>query len=162
MVSFDVKSSFTNVTLEYAIDLVLQRIYDNGELSTDIMRSELKQMFSLCMKNVHFTFNGDIYLQTEGVAMGSSLVSVLAGIFMVQLKRSLVLVLKDQSSFWKRNVDDTITFIETGSAEYVLSTLNSLDSKVKFTDEAEVNSKLLFLDILLIRQYQNIITTVYR
>lgn len=42
MVSFDVKSSFTNVTLEYAIDLVLQRIYDNGELSTDIMRSELK------------------------------------------------------------------------------------------------------------------------
>lgn len=42
MVSFDVKSSFTNVTLEYAIGLVLQRIYDNGELSTDIMRSELK------------------------------------------------------------------------------------------------------------------------
>ena len=68
------------------------------------------------MKNVHFTLNGDIYLQTEGVAMGSSLVSVLAGIFMVQLKRSLVLVLKDQSSFWKRNVVDTITFIENGSA----------------------------------------------
>ena len=114
------------------------------------------------MKNVHFTFNGDIDLQREGVAMGSSLVSVLAGMFMVQLERSLVLVLKDQSSFWKRNVDDAITFIKTGSAESVLSTLNNLDSKVKFTDEAEVNSKLLLLDILLIRQYQNIITTVYR
>ena len=33
MVSSDVKSLFTNVPLEYTIDLVLERIYYNGELS---------------------------------------------------------------------------------------------------------------------------------
>ena len=93
MVSFDVKSLFTNVPLEYTIDLILKRIYDNGELSTDITRSEMKEMLPLCTKNVHFTFNGDIYLQTDGVAMGSPLGPVLAGIFMVQLERSLVPVL---------------------------------------------------------------------
>ena len=38
MVSFDVKPLFMNVPLEYTIDLVLKRIYDNGELSTDIIR----------------------------------------------------------------------------------------------------------------------------
>ena len=32
MVSFDMKSLFTNEPLEYTIDLVLKRIYDNGEL----------------------------------------------------------------------------------------------------------------------------------
>ena len=42
MVSFDVKSLFTNVPLEYTIDLVLKRIYDNGERSTSIIRSEMK------------------------------------------------------------------------------------------------------------------------
>ena len=83
MVSFDVKSLFTNVPLEYTIDLILKRIYDNGEFSTDITRSEMKEMLTLCTKNVHFTFNGDIYLQTDGVAMGSPLGPVLAGIFMV-------------------------------------------------------------------------------
>ena len=83
MVSFDVKSLFTNVPLEYTIDLILKRIFDNGELSTDITRSEMKEMLTLCTKNVHFTFNGDIYLQTDGVAMGSPLGPVLAGIFMV-------------------------------------------------------------------------------
>ena len=34
MVSFDVKSLLTSVPLEYTIDLILKRIYDNGELST--------------------------------------------------------------------------------------------------------------------------------
>ena len=122
----------------------------------------MKEMLTLCTKNVHFTFNGDIYLQTDGVAMGSPLGSFLARIFMVHLERSLVPVLKDQLRFWERCVDDTITFIKTGSAEYVLSILNSFHSNIEFTYETEVNSKLAFLDVLLLREGQNIITTVYR
>ena len=102
MISFYVNSLFMNVPLEYTIDLILKRIYDNGELSADITRSEMKEMLTLCTKNVHFTFNGDIYLQTDGVAMGSPLGPVLAGIFMVHLERSLVHILKEQLSFWKR------------------------------------------------------------
>ena len=53
MVSFDVKSLITNVPLEYTIDLILKRIYDNGEVSTGITRSEMKEMLKLCKKNVH-------------------------------------------------------------------------------------------------------------
>ena len=34
MVSFDVKALFTNVPLEYTIDLVLKRIYENHEILT--------------------------------------------------------------------------------------------------------------------------------
>ena len=52
-------------------------------------------MLTFCMKNVHFTFNDDIYLQTDRVAMISPLGPVLTGIFMVHLERSLVHVLKD-------------------------------------------------------------------
>ena len=78
------------------------------------------------------------------------------------MERSLVPVLKDQLSFWKRYVDDTITFIKTGSAEHILSILNSFHPNIEFTYETEVNSKLTFLDILLLREGQNILTTVYR
>ena len=48
MVSFDVKSLFTNVPWEYTVDLILKRIYDNGELSTDMTRSKMKEMLKLC------------------------------------------------------------------------------------------------------------------
>ena len=58
--------------------------------------------------------------------------------------------------------DDTITLIKTGSGEYALSILNSFHSYIEFTWETEVNSKLTFLDVLLLREGQNIITTIYR
>ena len=43
MVSFDVKSLFTNVPLVYTIELVLERIYNKVELVTNITRSEMKE-----------------------------------------------------------------------------------------------------------------------
>ena len=116
MVSFNVKPLFTNVILEYTIDLVLKRIYDNGEFSTYITRSEMKEMLKLLSKNVHFTFNGDMYLQADRFAIGSPSGPVLAAVFMVHLQRSLFPVLKYRLSFWKRCVDDTITLTKTRSA----------------------------------------------
>ena len=56
MVSFDVKSLFTNFPLEYTIGLVLERIY-KGELVTNIARSEMKGMLLLYTKNVCFSYN---------------------------------------------------------------------------------------------------------
>ena len=82
MVSFDVKSLSTNVPLDQIIDIILRRIYDHKELDTSITKSEMKEMFTLCTKNVHFTYNRKIFVQTDGVAMGSPLGPVLADIFM--------------------------------------------------------------------------------
>ena len=142
MVSFDVKSLFINILLEYTIGLVLERIYNKGEVVTNIARSEMKKM--LCTKNVHFSYNQDIYMQKDGVAMGSPLGPVLAGIFMVNLERSLVPKLNVYVNFWRRYVDDTITFIKIGSVEYLLSILKNFHPKIKFTYEMEVESKLTF------------------
>ena len=47
----------------------------------------MEEMLLLCTKNVHLSYNQDIYIQKDGVAMGSSLGPVLAGIFMVNLER---------------------------------------------------------------------------
>ena len=161
MVSFDVKPLFTNVPLEYTIGLVLERIYNKGELVTNITRSEVKEML-LCTKNVHFSYNHDIYIQRDGVAMGSPLGPVLEGIFMVNLERSLVPQLNVYFNFWRRYVDDTITFVKIGSVEYLLSVFNNFHPKIKSTYRMEVKSKLAFLDILLHRDGHDIITTVYR
>ena len=36
LISFDVKSLFTNVPLEKTIDIILKRIYENKEINTSI------------------------------------------------------------------------------------------------------------------------------
>ena len=47
MVSFDVKALFTYVSLEYTINLVLKRIYENHEISMSITRNEMREILLL-------------------------------------------------------------------------------------------------------------------
>ena len=84
--SYDVKALFTNVPLDYTINVILRKIYSNHEIDTNISKKEVKDLLILCTKNVHCSFNGDIYIQCDGVAMGSPLGPVLTGIFMVELE----------------------------------------------------------------------------
>ena len=50
LVSFDVKSLFT-------IDIILKRIYDKHEITTNFGRKEMKDLITLGTKNVPLTFN---------------------------------------------------------------------------------------------------------
>ena len=118
-------------------------------------------MLILCTKNVHFSMNGDIYLQIDGVAMGSPFGPVLAGIFMVKHERSLVRKLSNYIKFWKRFVDDTITFANIEAIDHTLTVLNSFGPNIQFTYEAEENSKLHFLDAMLCRK-DKLVCSVYR
>ena len=90
MVSFDVKSLFTSVPLEYTIDIIIKRIFEDHEITTIFTKSEMKKLLTLCTKNVHFSFNNEIYIQIDGVAMGSPLGPVIENIFMVELETTLV------------------------------------------------------------------------
>ena len=94
--------------------------------------------------------------------MGSPLATILAGIFMVELKINLIPILKDHLSCWSQYVDDIICFIKDGLVEHVLSTLNNFHSSIKFTYETESGNKLSFLDVKLIRAGDNIETCVFR
>ena len=71
LVSFDVKSLFINVPLDQTIEIILNIVYKKNEISTDMTKSEMKELLNLCTKSVHFTFDDNIYVQNDGVAMGS-------------------------------------------------------------------------------------------
>ena len=62
---------------------------------TILKKSELKKHLTLCTTNVHFSFNNEIYIQIDGVAMSSPLRSVIASIFMVELEATVVPKLED-------------------------------------------------------------------
>ena len=70
MVSFEIKPLFTNVPLDHAIDIILQRIFDNQEIQATMTKKELKELLIFCTKNVHFTFGGKTFVQSGNVTMG--------------------------------------------------------------------------------------------
>ena len=55
----------------------------------------MKKLVTLYIKNLHFSFNNEIYIQTDDAVMGSPLGPVIANIFMIELENTLVLMLKD-------------------------------------------------------------------
>ena len=79
---------------------------------TNITGSAMKEMLLLCTKNIYFSYNHDIYIQKDGIAMGFPLRPVLAGVFMVNLERLLAPKLNVYINFWRRYVDGTITFVK--------------------------------------------------
>ena len=89
----------------------------------------MRDLLLLCTKNVHFSYNGDIYTQADSAAMGSPLGPVLAGIFIVELERTILPTSGEHMSARKRYVDDIISYMKEESIEYVLSKLNGYHDK---------------------------------
>ena len=109
LVSFDVTSLFTNVPLEYTIDVIIRKVYEEKLIKTDIPKKEMKKLLLLYTKNFHFEYNGETFQQFDGVAMGSPLAPVITGIFMVELENTLVSRLKNYLLFGKDML--TIRFV---------------------------------------------------
>ena len=86
MILFDLKSLFTNVPLDETTSIILRKIYDEGKIETNVPRKVMKELLILHVKHVHFTSNGDIYIQLDGVAMGSPLGPLLTNVFMCSLE----------------------------------------------------------------------------
>ena len=87
--SFDGTSLFTNIPVQETIEIILNRlfqdndfIYDNYECQSALNRSQLKELLQLASLDNHFLFDGEIYKQIDGVAMGSPLGPTLAIAFM--------------------------------------------------------------------------------
>ena len=106
-------------------------------------------------KKCLFYFNKDIYKETDGVAMGSPLGQVLAGIIMVKLENTMIPRLSNHLYLWRRYVDDTFTFLKEESITFVLEQLNSYHPNLQFTYELVNVGKLFFFDVLVIRQSNN-------
>ena len=84
----------------------------------------MEDSLHLYTKNVYFLLYGETYQQLDGVAIGSLLGPIFAGILMVELENTLVPTLNDLLLFWKRYVDDTLCFVKRGYKKPVVSALN--------------------------------------
>ena len=106
LISFDVTSLFTNISLSKAIDASIHLIFEN---SSDIKftKRELWYLFRTTTSETRFIFKGSIFDQIDGVAMGSSLVPVLANLFMSLHEQNMIQQATNvKLIFYKRYVDD--------------------------------------------------------
>ena len=68
-------SLFTNIPLEESIELFVSNITE-GNPFLKLSRTDLTKLFSVATSQTNFLFNGKMYDQIYGVAMGSPLAPV--------------------------------------------------------------------------------------
>ena len=152
MFSLDVSSLFTSVPLEETIDYLCNYIQVHN-CNICLPPDALKRLLLFCTRNVQFKFNGEIYRQKDGVAMGSPLGPLLADIFMASLENTRLLPYIDNFHFYKRYVDDILCMAEeTVDLQELLRCFNSVHNNINFTLECEKDKQINFLDVLLTRR----------
>ena len=84
MVSFDVKSLFTTVPIDDALIILMERLQSDETLGdrTALDPYCICYLTELCLHSTYFAFQGKIFKQLKGTAMGSPLSPVIANIFM--------------------------------------------------------------------------------
>ena len=136
MVSFDVCSLFTNIPLNETIDLAVHLILINKP-DLKITKTELRELFVFATSKTNFIFQGIIYDQIDGIAMGSPLAPILANLFMGHNETIWInQYVGKKPNFYKRYVDDIFaSFDNETNAEEFFCYINSMHPNIKFTKE---------------------------
>ena len=143
LVSFDVKSLFTNVPNTRIIESLRKR-WDHISKKHRIPWNEFEKGLELLLKSTFFSFDGKIYKQKFGMPMGDSSSPILADIVLQDLQEHCFNELDYKIPIFVRYVDDIFMIIPENKVDYTFDIFNKYDSNLQFTKETEVNNKLNF------------------
>ena len=165
LVSYDVTSLFTNVPVDETIQLLADKAFKgnwfNKKNKLNITKTDLIKLLTLATKHQLFQFNGNLYEQVDGVAMGSPLGPLMANAFMCSLEQKLSKSNK-LPSFYNRYVDDALTKQgNLDSASSFLVTLSNCHPSLSFTMEVEVEGNIPFLGMKIMKKDGRLETEVY-
>jgi len=152
-----VVSLFTNVPLNLALDSINRR-WKHIECTTKIEKNEFLRAIEFVLSSTYFTFMNKIYKQIFKTPMGSPLSPIVADLVMRDLEEQVLNSLDVRPALYFRYVDDIILAVPHDEIDFILSNFNGYHDRLKFTLETEVNHRLNFLDVTLIRENSKIIT----
>ena len=134
----------------------------NKTYGLNLHKDQLVKLLEIATTNQLFQFDGQLYEQTDRVAMGSPLGPLMANVFMCHLEEKLT---RDglMPQLYRRYVDDTLARMpNTDAATMFLTTLNGLHPSLSFTMELPVDDRIPFIGIDIIKNGSKLETRVYR
>ncbi|KAL9987968.1 hypothetical protein ACROYT_G002355 [Oculina patagonica] len=161
MVSFDVESLFTNVPIDGAVQAALRKLENDPSLAdrTTLTPAQIADLLNFVLRSTYFQYNGSIYEQQEGAAMGSPVSAVVANLYMESFEEQAITSSSYKPKIWKRYVDDTFTILDRGRVDSFLQHLNNQQPSIRFTMETENDCKIAFLDTTVSREPDGRLTT---
>ena len=161
LVSFDVKSLFTSIPLQLALQCTETAILQSTD-PLPLPTEDIMDLLNLFLTSTYFQYNSKHYKQLHGTAMGFPVSVVVAEIVMQNIEESALSTCRQTIPLWLRYVDDTFTAVRRNEIDAFHHHLNEQNTDIQFTREVEENGKLPFLDCLVSRDDNSLRITVYR
>ena len=123
----------------------------------------IETLGNLVLKHNYFEFNGQLYLQQQGTAMGTRIAPNYAIIFMHKIETELLQKIPLKLSFFKRFIDDIFLIWPHGEdtlQDFLTMVNNYCNTIVKFTEEHSQH-EIPFLDTLVYKENGKLLARVY-
>ena len=162
--SLDVESLFTNVPIEPTIEIICDSVYEHPSLPPPFFsRRVLGDLLRACTAEAPFRhIDGSLYLQHDGVAMGSPLGCTFANFYMCDLENRILADPAIKPLTYCRYVDDTFVVVRNHDHLTLLRTAMERSSVLKFTFELSIDQKIPFLDVNVDGSSGHYKTSVYK
>ena len=131
LVSFDVKSLFTSIPLQLALDCT-EKAIKNFTVEVPLPTDDITDLLNLCLTSTYFQYNGKHYKQLHGTAMGSPVSVAVAEIVMQNIEEQALAIYTRTVPLWLRYVDDTFTAVHKDGMDDFLEHLNRQNADIQF------------------------------
>ena len=163
LASLDVENLFTNVPVSETINIIADNVYRHSTLpAPDIPEELLRSLLLTCTTETPFKDpDGNIYLQTDGVSMGSPLGPLFANFYMCRVENNVIPSLNNQPVIYTRYVDDIFLVLRDINALAEIKHKFEQLSQLHYTYELEEKKSIAFLDVRVTRGTNKLETSVY-
>ena len=169
MISHDVVSLFTNVPIPEAIKVIENRLKQDKALKTrtNLHVEDIVDLLTFVCSTTYFSFQGELYEQKFGTAMGSPVSPIIANLYMEHIEQTALATCPEycKPRLWLRYVDDIFEIAPKQHLDDLTNHINQTDptGNIKFTMEKETNNQQAMLDVLVKRnQNGTVTTTIFR
>ena len=165
LASIDVESLFSNVPVDDTIQIIIDEVYhkrSNGLESLALSPHILRNLLEACTKDSPFRGpDGKLYVQKNGVAMGSPLGPLFANFYMAHVEEAAFGDPELKPTTYFRYVDDIL--LEVRDDEHLAAIIRQLEtnSVLSFTYERQQDNCLSFLDVTVQATPNKYVTSVY-
>lgn len=160
--SADVEALYPNMDINTGLQLIRDFVEEINWQNRQKRDFLIKAMQFVLTKG-YITFNGEIYQQTNGAAMGSPMIPPYANIYMYQLEKNTVYKYKETGLLllYKRFIDDVFIITRDSNVTELQNELNSLHPAIKLT-WSPLAKHCNFLDLNISIKNGKLHTSVYQ
>lgn len=145
-ITADISSLYTNIDTKEGLAMMKQFLI---EQEVPMMRRELlMDLLEFVMNNSYLSFQGQVFHQIDGTAMGTAAAPIYANIFVYMKERSCVgkYTQLNLLHLYRRLLDDVLAYVDRSLVGQFARELNQLHPKLKF-DVVTHDDHAIFLDL---------------